>query len=277
MRLYSNLIGNIGCDKSNTPTRDSFNSIEEQRTGQISTEQGRNATNDDQETLHIDEDTPVILCLDDIQEATATDSISADKIVIIQPEDQMQPDIVNLLECQEENTTFENTTVQLMEFQSGIDNLENQENNENIQNTGKYLIVCIYNTYIELQWLICRAISIMALIFFTGTRQDIPNVPSPFKNTLFWPGNSTQNKKKRLRDKIPAVATSDEWQQYHMTKEEEKVQKQKIKEDNKKKREEKRLQKIKEIEEKKEQRKLKKMKEIEEKNILREQKSRKKM
>lgn len=182
LRLYSNLIGYIGCDKSNTPTRDNFNSIEEQRIGQISTEQGRNATNDDQETLHIDEDTSVILCSDDIQEATATDSISADKIVIIQPE-ELQPDIVNLLECQEENTIFVDTTVQLMEFQSGIDNLENQENNENIQNTGKYLIVCI--TYIELQWLICKAISIKALIFFTGTSQDIPNVPSPFKKLFF--------------------------------------------------------------------------------------------
>lgn len=38
-----------------------------------------------------------------------------------------------------------------------------------------------------------------------------------------------------MRDKIPAVATSDEWQQYHITKEEEKLKKQKIKEDNKKK------------------------------------------
>lgn len=65
-----------------------------------------------------------------------------------------------------------------------------------------------------------------------------------FKNTLFWPGNSTQ-KKKKLRDKIPAVAISNEWLQYHTAKENEKLQKQKIKEETKKKREEKRLQKIK--------------------------------
>lgn len=99
MRLYSNSIGNIDYDKPNTTTRDSFNSSEEQRIGQISIEQGQNATNDDiQGTLYTDEDTPVILCLDDVLNTTATDSISADEIVIIQRE-ELQPDIINLLEC----------------------------------------------------------------------------------------------------------------------------------------------------------------------------------
>lgn len=138
MHLYSNCIGNIDYDKLNNPRRNTFNNTEKGRIDEVATKQGQNATNDYvQRTLHIDENTPVIFRLDDVHTAAATENISACKIAIIQPEES-QPDIVNLLECQEKNTIFEDTTVQLVQLESNIifDNLELQENNKNIQNTS---------------------------------------------------------------------------------------------------------------------------------------------
>lgn len=139
--LYSNSIGNVNCDESiileesNNLRRDNLNNNEEQRFEQIATNQNQNTKNDIQETLYtIDEDIPIILCLDDVQPAT-TKNISTNEMAIIQSEES-QPVIINLLECQEKSTTFEHTTVQMLDSPSDIvfDNLESQENNKNIQN-----------------------------------------------------------------------------------------------------------------------------------------------
>ena len=47
-------------------------------------------------------------------------------------------------------------------------------------------------------------------------------MPSPFKRILFWPSSETTNVKKRRKDKIPSVATSQQWKEYHLKKENEK-------------------------------------------------------
>jgi len=57
---------------------------------------------------------------------------------------------------------------------------------------------------------------------------------SPFKNKLFWP--KPVEKRKKSKEKIPTVATSEEWIQYHQKKEKEKFQKQQEIEERKKKR-----------------------------------------
>ena len=75
------------------------------------------------------------------------------------------------------------------------------------------------------------------------------DIPSPFKSTLFWP--KLTEKKKKSKEKIPTVATSEEWLQYHLYKENEKTKKQQDIEERRKKREEIR-------EKKKQERELKK-------------------
>jgi hypothetical protein len=47
-------------------------------------------------------------------------------------------------------------------------------------------------------------------------------VPTPFKNTLFWPEPKKVTLKKKPKEKIPSVATSSQWQQYFKSKEEKK-------------------------------------------------------
>jgi hypothetical protein len=49
-----------------------------------------------------------------------------------------------------------------------------------------------------------------------------PSVPSPFKRILFWPSSETKNVKKRRKEKIPCVATTQQWKEYHTKKENEK-------------------------------------------------------
>jgi hypothetical protein len=63
--------------------------------------------------------------------------------------------------------------------------------------------------------------STSAMTFSTPTKQNIPNtiknssIPSPFKNSLFWPVPTTVNTRKRkFREKVPAVTTSDQWIAY---------------------------------------------------------------
>lgn len=72
------------------------------------------------------------------------------------------------------------------------------------------------------------------------------NVPSPFKKVLFWP-QPTTTKKRKNKEKIPSVVTSEAWQKYHMKKEEEKVRKQLEKEERSKARLEKRELKVKSL------------------------------
>ena len=50
-------------------------------------------------------------------------------------------------------------------------------------------------------------------------------VSSPFKKALLWPEKISKNIKKKKTEKIPTVATSDEWQAYHLKKEKEKARK----------------------------------------------------
>lgn len=49
-------------------------------------------------------------------------------------------------------------------------------------------------------------------------------VPSPFKATLFWPGTSNlkskDTNKRKPKEELPAVVTSEAWQEYHARKEE---------------------------------------------------------
>lgn len=65
--------------------------------------------------------------------------------------------------------------------------------------------------------------------------------PSPFKKALFWPSTPTTDsnaKNRKSKEKVPAVATSLEWQTYFSKKEKEKADKLKKREENKRKREE---------------------------------------
>lgn len=50
-------------------------------------------------------------------------------------------------------------------------------------------------------------------------------VPSPFKKCLFWPEASASTTKRKSKEKVPTVATSEQWKQYHIMKEEEKKKK----------------------------------------------------
>jgi hypothetical protein len=63
-------------------------------------------------------------------------------------------------------------------------------------------------------------------------------VPSPFKTSLFWPEVKADSKSKN-KEKLPAVATSEQWRNYHMKKIDEKQKEI----DDKRKRQEIRLQK----------------------------------
>lgn len=46
------------------------------------------------------------------------------------------------------------------------------------------------------------------------------NIPSPFKNTLFWPLSEDDKGKRRKREKLPAVVTSPQMVKYFKKKEE---------------------------------------------------------
>ncbi|KAI4459548.1 transferrin [Holotrichia oblita] len=64
-------------------------------------------------------------------------------------------------------------------------------------------------------------------------------VPSPFKNSMFWPNPSTSKKiKRKMNVKVPSVGTSDAWREYHLKKEEAKAKAETAKNENKRKREE---------------------------------------
>ncbi|KAJ8956840.1 hypothetical protein NQ318_014254 [Aromia moschata] len=68
-----------------------------------------------------------------------------------------------------------------------------------------------------------------------------PSIPSPFKSCLFWPKPKPSKPNKRSREKIPTVATSDQWREYHKRKQEAKAKTEKEKEERKRKREENRI------------------------------------
>lgn len=68
-------------------------------------------------------------------------------------------------------------------------------------------------------------------------QEFLANIPSPFKSTLFWPKQNVSEKKKRSKDIIPSVATSEQWKAYHMKKKTAKEEKEKEKENRKRMRE----------------------------------------
>ncbi|CAH0547035.1 unnamed protein product [Brassicogethes aeneus] len=71
----------------------------------------------------------------------------------------------------------------------------------------------------------------------TGT--PLKDVPTPFKQCLFWPVKKPTKKLKRTtKEKVPSVASSTQWQEYYKKKQEEKDQKEREKEERKRKREE---------------------------------------
>ncbi len=77
------------------------------------------------------------------------------------------------------------------------------------------------------------------------------NVPSPFKRLLFWPTPKENVKKaSRMKQKVPAVASSEQWQEYHRKKIEKKEADEMEKEAKKKLRQEKAQQKDKDKAEK---------------------------
>ncbi|KAJ8950062.1 hypothetical protein NQ314_008068 [Rhamnusium bicolor] len=67
---------------------------------------------------------------------------------------------------------------------------------------------------------------------------DFTNVPSPFKSSLFWPKPIISDKPKRSKEKVPSVATSEQWRTYHKKKQGNKENKEREKEERKRKREE---------------------------------------
>lgn len=69
-------------------------------------------------------------------------------------------------------------------------------------------------------------------------------IPSPFKRALFWP-TPKENSKKRMKEKVPSVITSIEWQRYYENKERKKA----VLEEEKKRRAEERKKKKEETEE----------------------------
>lgn len=79
-----------------------------------------------------------------------------------------------------------------------------------------------------------------------SNNKDIPvDIPSPFKNNLFWP--EIPKLAKKQVEKIPSVATSVDWQTYFRKKEDKKIEKEKETEDRKRKRQENKEQKQEEI------------------------------
>lgn len=71
-------------------------------------------------------------------------------------------------------------------------------------------------------------------------------IPSPFKRNLFWPetDETTKNKKRKLKEKIPFTVTSPAWKAYNAKKEEQKRKQLEEKALRAKKREDKRLEKL---------------------------------
>ncbi|XP_047118187.1 uncharacterized protein LOC124798713 [Schistocerca piceifrons] len=54
-------------------------------------------------------------------------------------------------------------------------------------------------------------------------------IPSPFKRALFWPQNTGKQGKRRLREKLPSVVTSNHWEEYHHKKEQLELQRERPK------------------------------------------------
>ncbi|KAK9695012.1 hypothetical protein QE152_g33145 [Popillia japonica] len=67
----------------------------------------------------------------------------------------------------------------------------------------------------------------------------LADVPTPFKSCLFWPQQTKCDNKPRKKEKIPSVATSEQWKTYHFKKQKLKQEQEAAKEERKRKREEK--------------------------------------
>lgn len=67
--------------------------------------------------------------------------------------------------------------------------------------------------------------------------------PSPFKRALVWPEEKKSNKKRKIKERVPSVVTSFQWQEYTKTKQEEKEKAAKEKAFRKQQREEKKREK----------------------------------
>jgi hypothetical protein len=70
-----------------------------------------------------------------------------------------------------------------------------------------------------------------------GNYNNDPIIPSPFKRALFWPQQRSEPTLKRKREKVPSVATSEEWKKYHEKKRKEKERIQEEKKERQRKRE----------------------------------------
>lgn len=82
-------------------------------------------------------------------------------------------------------------------------------------------------------------------------------IPSPFKRALVYPEEKTSKRKSRLKEKIPFVVSSKEWQEYYKRKEEKKKELENLKAERLKKRQEKAQKKAEEQEAKNKKRKQK--------------------
>lgn len=68
-------------------------------------------------------------------------------------------------------------------------------------------------------------------------------IPSPFKKSLFWPESNPSIPKRRIREKVPSVASSKQWQDYYKKKEDTKNKELAKKEKNKEERKRRQLEK----------------------------------
>lgn len=99
-------------------------------------------------------------------------------------------------------------------------------------------------------------------LYYLSDCLDIPsNIPNVFKKSVFWPRtNNAATKKRAVKIKVPSVATSLAWQEYHRAKEIEKSQRQIAIETRKQTRHERAEKKKQEAEEKKRQKALQQVK-----------------
>ncbi|EZA51902.1 hypothetical protein X777_09217 [Ooceraea biroi] len=97
---------------------------------------------------------------------------------------------------------------------------------------------------------------------------DVPSdISDVFKKAIFWPHtNNSATKKRALKVKLPSVATSSAWQEYHRVKEMEKRQRQSAVEQRKRKCQETAEKKKQEAEEKKRKKALQQAETVTQKN-----------
>lgn len=68
------------------------------------------------------------------------------------------------------------------------------------------------------------------------------DITTPFKTCLFWPEKKKTERQRKLKEKLPSVATSTQWKEYHLKKQKEKEMKEADEENRKRLRDDKKSQ-----------------------------------